>query len=121
MLAGEDDPPGNPEQERCAATDEGGRSVPDCRRDRGHLLQRFLIGLTPERKPRALHLLGMVSGLGGLTAADTKARSAEPFYVGTGSGILTAGLYACAVQPLPYGQPAARGQRSSHDYGAIWT
>ena len=99
----------------------GGRSVPDYCRDRGHLLQRFLTGLTPERKPRALHLLGMVSGLRGLTDADTKARSAEPFYVGTGSEILTAGLYACAVQPMPYRQPAARGQRNSHDYGAIWT
>ena len=95
--------------------------MPDRRRDRRHLIQRFLTGLTPERKSRALHLLRMVSGLGGLTDADTKARSAEPFYVGTGSGILTAGLYACAVQPMPYGQPAARGQRSSHDYGAIWT
>lgn len=114
-------PAGQVGQEPAQAADEGGRCVPDRRRARGHLLQRFLIGLTPERKPCALHLLGMVSGLGGLTDADTKARSAEPFYVGTGSGILTAGLYACAMQPMPYGQPAAREQRSGQDCGAIWT
>ena len=82
--------------------------------------QLILISLTPGSQARALHLLGMVSGLGGL-AVDTKARPAERFTAETWSGILWAWLYACAVQSLPHGQPAARGKRGGQDNGAIWT
>ena len=79
--------------------------------------QVILSELTPGGQPCALHLLGMVSGVGARPPADRRNQSEifRMFSAVTGSGILTKWLYACAVQPLPHAQPAARGQRGGRD------
>ena len=99
---------------------EGACYARDCALRAGPSSFQVILGeLTPGGQPCALHLLGMVSGVGASPSADRRNQSEiyRLFSAGTGSGILWAWFYACAVQPLAHAQPAARGQRGGEDRG----